>query len=104
MSTPSVVNRSARTAKPAWNEPDRPGLPITGPTGSMINSNTQKDPAMLSNTPRSCIANSETPHGTNVMWLDHLIRWRLAWPADPGEARPHHLRRAVHLPGDSATA
>ena len=37
------------------------GLPITGRNGSMITSSTPKDPTMLANTTRSCIANSETP-------------------------------------------
>jgi hypothetical protein len=52
--------------EPAWNEPGRPGLPTTGRPGNMINSNTPKDPTMLSNTTRSVI--SETAQLTLAIW------------------------------------
>ena len=71
-STPAAVSRSARTARPVWNEPDRAGLPITEYTSrsmTLTTSNTQKDPTMLANTTRSCIANSETAQvGLMVTW------------------------------------
>ena len=44
--TPAAASRSARTAKPAWNEAVRPALPTIGRPGSMITSNTP--------TPRGC--------------------------------------------------
>jgi len=43
----------------------------------MINSDTQKDPAMLSNTTRSCIAKSETPQAR-----DQVACWE---PTEVGE-------------------
>ena len=59
--TKAAASRSARPARPAWNGLDRTGLRTTERPGNMINTGIQKDPTMLANTTRSCIANSETP-------------------------------------------
>jgi hypothetical protein len=90
----NVVSRSVKTAKRAWNEPGAPGLPTTGRTGSMINSTTQKDPTMLSNTTRSCIANSETPQLSDgrTRRLDRRTRHHRERTRSQHEHRPttHH--------------
>src|SRR5680860_1189666 len=60
MSTREEEKRSARPEKQASNKPDSSGLPTTGNNERIQPS---RDPAMLSNTTRISIANSETRHG-----------------------------------------